>query len=339
MTIQPYQEMPHYPQTDSWVPVVAAVGDLAAEIAGTEFVGKGFRGKPASTTAAILTGRELGLGPMASLRGLQVIDGSVSMTAQMMAGKILAAGHRVEWVENTDRAAEVRITRGDGLGEATARFTIQDAQRAGLAGKTNWTKYPRAMLRARALSECAGMICADVILGLEASEPVDNLWKTQGQPVDNSVVQLAPVEKPYDNTVSNRVAEVSHHVENGPGTEQKMSETDPETAPETARITPAQMRKIGAQIGEWERLDGNRMNRDERRTFIQRMAGLDTLASAKDLTREHASEVIETLALAIQTRMNQDERRTFIQQMAGLDWRMDTPPETTVTDSEQDGAP
>ena len=150
MTIQPFQEpAPYYPQTDSWVPVVAAVGDLASKIAGTEFVGKGFRGKPASTAAAILTGRELGLGPMASLRGLQVIEGSVSMTAQMMAGKILAAGHRVEWVENTDKAAEVRITRGDGLGEATARFTIADAQRAGLAGKTNWTKYPRAMLRAQ----------------------------------------------------------------------------------------------------------------------------------------------------------------------------------------------
>ena len=65
------------------------------------------------------------------------------MTAQMMAGKILAAGHRVEWVENTDKAAEVRITRGDGLGEAAARFTIADAQRAGLAGKTNWAKLPQ----------------------------------------------------------------------------------------------------------------------------------------------------------------------------------------------------
>ena len=320
MTIQPFQEpAPYYPQTDSWVPVVAAVGDLASKIAGTEFVGKGFRGKPASTAAAILTGRELGLGPMASLRGLQVIEGSVSMTAQMMAGKILAAGHRVEWVENTDKAAEVRITRGDGLGEAVSRFTIADAQRAGLAGKTNWAKYPRAMLRARALSECAGMICADVILGLEASEPVDNLWKTQGQPVDNSTIQLAPVENPYDNTVSNRVAEVSHRIENGPETEQESSGTGPGTAPETERIiTPAQMRKIGAQIGEWERLDGNRMDKDARRRFIQNMAGLDQLASAKDLTREQASEVIETLALAIST-------------------RMDTPP--PVTDSDERHGP
>ena len=173
------------------------------------------------------------------------------------------------------------------------------------------------------------MICADVILGLEASEPVDNLWKTQGQPVDNSMVQLQPVENPYDNTVSNRVAEVSHAYDN---TQEKVSSQSeksaetaenepgnrPGTAPETERITPAQMRKIGAQIGEWERLDGQRMDKDERRRFIQNMAGLDQLASAKDLTREQASEVIETLALAIQT-------------------RMDTPP--PVTDSDERHGP
>lgn len=299
MTIQPYQESPtYYPQTDSWVPVVAAVGDLAAKIAGTEFVGKGFRGKPASTAAAILTGRELGLGPMASLRGLQVIDGSVSMTAQMMAGKILAAGHRIEWVENTDKAAEVRITRGDGLGEATARFTIQDAQRAGLAGKTNWTKYPRAMLRARALSECAGMICADVILGLEAADSEPQEGPTQ--PGSLSVVQM-PAPTPVPATAPPAAAISSP----APVTEQPADEPSPDEPTEPAEplgpelLTPAQMRKIGAQIGELERVDGKRLDRAERREFIATLAGLDQLASAKDLTKDQASTVIEALDAAI----------------------------------------
>lgn len=309
MTMQPYEPQV-YQHTDSWVPVVAAVGDLASKIAGTEFVGKGFRGKPASTAAAILTGRELGLGPMASLRGLQVIDGSVSMTAQMMAGKILAAGHRVEWIENTDKAAEVRITRGDGLGEATARFTITDAQRAGLAGKTNWQRYPRAMCRARALSECAGMIASDVILGLDAVDPVDN---PTPQPVDNRVLRVTPTPEladlPYDNTakhLSNVDEKPQENTQNlTQNLPENVTENVTEPTPEPEPITGAQMRKIGAQIGEYERLDGTRMNRDERRTFIQHMAGLDKLATAKDLTKDQASVVIETLDLAIQDRMDQ----------------------------------
>lgn len=295
MSIQPYHEP--YQSTDSWVPVVAAVGDLASKIAGTEFVGKGFRGKPASTAAAILTGRELGLGPMASLRGLQVIDGSVSMTAQMMAGKILAAGHKMEWIETTDKAAEIRITRGDGLGEAAARFTIADAQRAGLAGKTNWTKYPRAMLRARALSECAGMICADVILGLEAADTGNLVDNPVGNPVETRTVQLAQPPELH---------------ENSPETAETPYDNMPVKAPETSRensdqthakpdlLSAAQMRKIGAQIGDYEHATGTRLGRDERRQYIATLAGLDHLDSAKDLTKDQASTVIEALNAAIQ---------------------------------------
>lgn len=292
MTMQPYEAEVYQP-TDSWVPVVAAVGDLANKISGTEFVGKGFRGKPASTAAAILTGRELGLGPMASLRGLQVIDGSVSMTAQMMAGKILAAGHQLQWVESTDKAAEVRITRRDGLGEATCRFTLADAQRAELLSKTNWKRYPRAMLRARALSECAGMICADVILGLEAADephqesPVENVGKT-------GVVQLVPAPEPLPEITSTTVEKL----------QENYAETAPEIGPETETITPAQRRKIGAQIGELERIDGRKLDKLERRQFIGTLIGTPDLGSSNDLTKDQASHVIEELTAAIREAMD-----------------------------------
>jgi len=293
MSMQPYHS-PEYQPTDSWVPVVAAVGDLANKIAGTEFVGKGFRGKPASTAAAILTGRELGLGPMASLRGLQVIDGSVSMTAQMMAGKILAAGHQLQWIESSDKAAEVRITRRDGLGEATARFTIADAQRAGLAGKSNWQKWPRAMLRARAMSECAGMIASDVILGLEAADA--EAQEGTSQPANVSTVQL-----PAPTPETPQAAPTPAITGPAPATEQQSDEPTPDVSTEPAEplVTPAQMRKIGAQIGEYERATNTRLDRGERRQYIATLAGLDHLDSAKDLTREQASTVIEALDAAI----------------------------------------
>jgi hypothetical protein len=54
-------------ETDSWADMLPAVGDLAAKISTTNFVPKGLRGKPAEIAACILTGREVGIGPMESL--------------------------------------------------------------------------------------------------------------------------------------------------------------------------------------------------------------------------------------------------------------------------------
>jgi hypothetical protein len=293
-----------YQPTDTWVPVLGAVGDLANKIAGTEFTPKGLRGKAPAVAAAILTGRELGLGPMASLRGLQVIDGSVSMTAQMMAARIFAAHHKVEWLESTDKAAEIRITRGDGLGEAVGRFTIADAQRAGLAGKTNWQRYPRAMLRARALTECAGMICSDVILGLDAVDaPQDGPAASV-----STVVQLVPAGPGAG--LEPATAEPAHQPD-GPdpagGTHPTgPPEPDPDPAPDP--ITPRQLRNLGAQIGEWERLlnDGRRLSRDERRMLIAEMVGHPHLLSAKDLTKAEGSTAIEALEALIGAALDAD---------------------------------
>jgi len=280
-------EIVQYEQTDSWVPMLGAVGDLANKVAGTEFVGKAFRGKPASVAAAILTGRELALGPMTSLRGLDVIDGRVSMSAQLVAAKLQAAGHRIDWIENTDKAAEVRIVRGDGLGEASARWTLTDAQRAGLAGKTNWARYPRAMLRARALTECAGMVASDVLMGIEATEPGD-----QQQPVVTA--SRAIIEPPQAAALpaGQPEPETEPQPEAEPAADPGPVPADPGPVP----VTPAQLRKLNAQLTQLERADGRKLSREERRDMIAALAGVEQLATAKDLTADEASRAIEALA-------------------------------------------
>lgn len=283
-------EIVQYEQTDSWVPMLGAVGDLANKVSGTEFVGKGFRGKPASVAAAILTGRELGLGPMTSLRGLDVIDGRVSMSAQLVAAKLQAAGHRIDWVESTDKAAEVRIVRGDGLGEASARWTLADAQRAGLAGKTNWARYPRAMLRARALTECAGMVASDVLMGIEATEP--------GDPAVTASRATTTIEPPQVPALQAGQPEPDPEPEAGPQSEAEPA-ADPGPVPADpgpVPVTPAQLRKLNAQLTQLERGDGRKLSREERRDMIAALAGVEQLATAKDLTADEASRAIEALA-------------------------------------------
>jgi len=267
-------EIERYQPTDSWVPVLGSVGDLAQRLARTQFVPRAMQGNPATVAAAILTGREMGLGPMASLRGIDVIEGKPALTAQMLAARVLSAGHAIEWRHVSDKQVTVRITRGDGLTEAEATWTIGDAQRAGLAGKQVWQRYPRHMLRARALSEAASMACPDVALGLDVdSDPVGQ--QPAAAPSQVTVVQLGQddAEQPAEAVV------------------------EPEPAPEPAPdlVSRPQMRKIGALLGELETMQGARLGRDERRALIGNLIGLDTLESANDLTKEQASAVIEAL--------------------------------------------
>jgi hypothetical protein len=142
------------------------VWKLAQTIAGTDFVPRGLRGNVAAITAAMLTGREIGIGPMHSLRAIDVIDGKPSLSAELMASLVLRAGHWLWVVESTNDVCTMAGRRSDWpdrIPDQTVTWTVDDAKQAGLAGKGNWQKYPRAMLRARATSELCRSVFADVV--------------------------------------------------------------------------------------------------------------------------------------------------------------------------------
>ena len=101
-------------------------------IARTEFVPASLRGKPMACLAAIFTGRELGIGPMTSLRQIAVIDGSPTLSAELMVKLYRQSGHRLDVEQMDDTAVRLTGTRGDTGESMTVSFTIEDAHRAGL---------------------------------------------------------------------------------------------------------------------------------------------------------------------------------------------------------------
>lgn len=292
--------VPRSTDVDSWVEILGPVGDLSSRIAATEFVPRSLRGRVPAVAAAVLAGRERGLPPMVSLASIDVVDGRPTLSAQLLAALIFRAGHRITVIESSDKAAEVKIERADGLGEAQVRWTMADAQRAGLAGKSNWQKYARQMLYARALSECARMVAPDVALGLD----VDLGAPDQSPRPAPTVVQVNPTPTP---AVAHREAVEAEEAvlvdpEPTPTPAAPQRAAQPAEEPAEELVTPAQMRKLGALIGDWERREGRKLERDERRRFIGFMAGIaqpDTLGSAKDLTRAQASEAIDQLQAAL----------------------------------------
>jgi hypothetical protein len=119
----------------------------------------------AQAAVKILAGRELDLGPVASMTGVNVIKGRVTLSANLIAATIRRSGrydYRVQHLDNQKCALEFLR---DGAVIGTSTFSLEDARTAGLAGGDNWRKFPRNMLFARAMSNGAKWYCPDVFCG------------------------------------------------------------------------------------------------------------------------------------------------------------------------------
>ncbi len=116
----------------------------------------------------LMTGRELGLQPMQSLRGIYVVDGKPTLSADMMVAVIRGSGLCESWcvVESTAERCTITTRRRGEQHDATRTWTRADADRAGVTGKDTWRKYPAAMLRHRCASDLARQEYPDVLLGL-----------------------------------------------------------------------------------------------------------------------------------------------------------------------------
>lgn len=134
-------------------------------IAATEFVPKHYRGKLPEILACVATGRELGLGDLEALRLIYVVDGKPTLSAELMVKLVRRRGHSLTG-EMGEGSATVTGRREDNGDEMTVTWTLAMAERAGISGKTNWQRYPEAMLWARAVSQLCRMLFADCLAGL-----------------------------------------------------------------------------------------------------------------------------------------------------------------------------
>ena len=119
----------------------------------------------AQAAVKIMAGAELGIGPIASMRGIDIIKGEVSLSAGMVAAMVRRSGvydYRVERWDN--EACEIVFTRNRRPLAPSSVFTLEDAKRAGLAGP-NYQKFPRNMLFARAMTNGARVHCPEVFVG------------------------------------------------------------------------------------------------------------------------------------------------------------------------------
>lgn len=113
----------------------------------------------------MIAGRELGIGPMTAMTGIHLVQGKPALSAGLVAALIQRSGrYHYDVLEASDTGCKLAWYRGEQMvGESS--FTLDEAKKAGLAGKDVWKNYPSDMCFARALTRGARRFCADVFLG------------------------------------------------------------------------------------------------------------------------------------------------------------------------------
>jgi hypothetical protein len=154
---------------------------------------------PEACLFVILAGRDLGLSPVQSLRSIRPIQGKIECSADLQLGLFGRDGGKFRWRTLADTEVELEL-RAPWLTEPhISRWTMDDAKRAGLAGGDNWKKYPRAMLRSRAIT--SGLKDIGYLQGAGVYAP--------GEIGGGSVVDVSTGEVlPTDDQVASEVAQL-----------------------------------------------------------------------------------------------------------------------------------
>lgn len=134
-------------------------------------VPKIYTGKPADIVIAMQMGSELGLKPLQSLQNIAVVNGRPTIWGDAVVAICQNSGLLEDIQEEvTDSYATVTVTR-TGQSPHTVTFSMDDAKKAGLAGKAGpWSQYPKRMMKNRARAFALRDKFADVLSGFGITE-------------------------------------------------------------------------------------------------------------------------------------------------------------------------
>jgi len=302
-----------------WAEEFADVYRVSEALSKTPFVPREMMGKTADVAAAIMRGRELGLDPFDALGSIYIVHGRVGYYAEFMRRRIIQAGHKFRVVENTDNRCILEGTRKGDSEPSRATFTAEQAKRA----KINLGDYPADKLLARATSRLCRQVFPDVLAGsVIAEDLIDGLIPTGADEPVAIEAQATPVAiqrkraarpakavatqpptapreaaEPDDELAELLDDEPAAVIDVEIADPQKMREAfDPDGQLTTAntpklvdQVTPAQLKKLSILLRE-QGFD----TPESKHGFTSAAINRDIL-SAKELTKDEASKVIEIL--------------------------------------------
>lgn len=169
-------------------------------LAESDLVPKDFKGKPGNCLIAMQWGSELGLKPLQALQNLAIINGRPALWGDAVIALVLSSSVCEYVTEDDDgKTAYCRVKR-KGASEQVRSFSMDDAVKAGLAGKQGpWTQYPKRMRQMRARAFALRDVFPDVLRGMPIAEELQDMAASQQPPQAEKSMGPAEVILPkYD---------------------------------------------------------------------------------------------------------------------------------------------
>jgi len=209
--------------------------------------------RPEEAAVILLTGRELGLSPMQSLRGIYVVNGAPVLSSDLLVAVVRRSGLCASWrvVESTPDACTITTIRQGESESTTKTWTMLDAKRAQITGKPIWSQYPAQMLRHRCAADLAREVYPDVVLGLYTPEEMDVERREPAPLPPPAPLALAPlgIEAPAAHGLSDAEMAAMTAMLNACETLEALEVTRLEIRPEVStRATPQQRSQLRATV-------------------------------------------------------------------------------------------
>ena len=137
--------------------------------------------------ALMLIAQAEGMHPAIAARDYHVIQGRPTLKADAMLARFQNAGGKVQWDVYTDAEVTGTFSHPQG-GSLKLTWTFAQAKAIGLTCKDNWKNYPRAMLRARCISEGIRTVYPGCVVGTYTAEELEEIPKPKDMGMVEEVV-------------------------------------------------------------------------------------------------------------------------------------------------------
>lgn len=162
--------------------------------------------QPEQALALMLLAQAEGMHPAIAARDYHVINGRPALKADTMLARFQQAGGSVRWVKYSDTLCAAIFAHPQ-AGQVEVEWSIERAERAGLTKNPTWRSYPRAMLRARCISEGVRTCFPGVAVGTYSVEEAQDMEPVDITPVSVERALQAASSKPATALTEGEVAD------------------------------------------------------------------------------------------------------------------------------------
>jgi len=168
------------------------ITQMAEVAAGSKMFG--FK-NPQEAMAIMLLCQAENLHPAVAMRDYHVIQGRPALKADAMLARFQQAGGLVQWKDYTDEKVTGVFSHPSG-GSLEVSWSLAQAKSIGIANKDNWRNYPRAMLRARCVSEGIRSVYPGCVVGVYTPEEIQDFKPSK--PIDMGIAERVETENEHD---------------------------------------------------------------------------------------------------------------------------------------------